>query len=277
VLDLRALSSGGGTSLTTIGTILLGNDGQATAGVPVTPSANPTLVGWGGMTTIADTIKEIQLVSLDELDPINFMDFNFGASSTIGFHHVHDRLPFVSAARTIKMAQNTAGANNLGYLLDWYSSPGSSQTMTQTQLPKYGNANNWRGTTTSGILTALTWKQTAFSPTTPIPAGRYAILGAWVNALTNYGLVRFRHADFGQFAPGFPAVDLTNPAVAQAVAIKDALVLEQGYQFVYLSNLLGVTAVPVFGVTTAGTGLNLEIAAITADTPQVTLNLAKVA
>jgi hypothetical protein len=277
VLDLRATSSGGGTSLTSIGTILAGNDGQSVAGVPVTPSANPILVAWGGLTTIADTIKEIQMISQDLLDPINAQDFTFGASSTIGYHHVYDRLPFTSAARVLKMAQNTGAANNIGYTLDWYSAGGSSTATTMATLPKYGNAQNWRGTTTyGGALTGITWKQQAFAPTTPIPAGRYAILGAWVNALTNYALLRFRHADFATFAPGFPVVDLTNPAAAQAVSIKDTLVLEQGYQFSYLADKLGVTAIPVFGVTTAGTGLNLEMAAITADTPQVTLNLAKV-
>jgi hypothetical protein len=230
------------------------------------------------MTTIADTINEIQLASLDLLDPTNNQDFTFGASSTIGYHIIHDRLPFSSAARVIKMAQNTAGANNMGFTIDWYSSGGATTVTTQTQLPKYGNAANWRGTTTyGGALTAITWKQQSFAPSPVIPAGRYAILGAWVNALTNYGLLRFRHADFGTFAPGFPVVDQTNPAAAQAVSIKDTLILEQGYQFIYLSNLLGVAAVPVFGVTTAGTGLNFEMAAITADTPKVTVNLAKVA
>jgi hypothetical protein len=72
-------------------------------------------------------------------------------------------------------------------------------------------------------------------------------------------------------------VDQTNPGVAMSNISEETMTgVEQGYQFVYLSNLLGITAIPVFGVTTGGTGLNLELAAITGDTPIITLNLAKV-
>lgn len=271
MIDLRATSGSPGTTLTALSTILAGNDGQSVAGVPVTPSGAPVLISWGVMSTIADTVAEAQMQSQDQLDPINATDFTFGASSTLGYHHVWDRLPYSSAARVVKLKQNTGANNAIGYTLDYYSG-GNVQ-----DLPKYGNASNWRGTTTyGGALTAITWKQQAFAPSPQIPAGTYAILGCWVNALTNYGLIRFRHADFSTFAPGYPVVDLTNPAVAQAVAIKDTLILEQGYQFVYISKLLGVASCPVFKSTAQGTGLNLEMAAITADTPQVTLNLAKV-
>jgi hypothetical protein len=255
---------------------MLGGDGQTVAGVPITPSSQPILVGWGGMSTIADTIKELQLASLDLLDPTNQQDLTFGASSLIGNHHVWDRLPFSSAARVLKMAQNTAAANNIGYTLDWYATGGNPQLLTQTTVPKYGNAQNWRGSTVTGTLTAITWKQTAFAPTPILPAGRYAILGAWVNTLTNYGLLRFRHADFGSFAPGFPVVDHITTGSTSNQARETMIGVEDGYQFVYLSNLYGIAAVPVFGVSTAGTGLNFELCALSTDAPTVTVNLAKV-
>jgi hypothetical protein len=278
VLDLRGVSSGGGTSLTPIATILLGNDGQTVAGVPVTTNPQATLVGWGGMTTIADTIKEIQMQSLDQLDDINAEDFTPGASSLLGYAHFWDNLPYKTAARVIKMAQNTAGANNIGYYMDLYpvTSGQAGQQISMT-LGRFGPpATTWIGSTAFGALTALTWKQASLAPATVMPAGRYAILGVWTNALTNYALLRFRHADFGTFAPGIPVTDMTNTAVANANLPKDPFFLQQGNQFVYLSELLQQPLVPVFTVTAQGTGLQLEAAAITADTPIVTVNLRKV-
>ncbi len=238
-----------------------------------------TLIGWGGMTTIADTVKEIQLLSLDQLDDINAEDFNPGAGSLLGYAHFWENLPYKTAARTIKMAQNTAGANNMGYYMDLYATTvGVSGQPIVTQLGRFGpTAASWIGSTTyGGALTAITWKTQGLAPTTAIPAGRYAILGAKVNALTNYALLRFRHADFGTFAPGFPVIDATNTALANASVSKDPFFLQDMNQFVYLGEILQQPTCPVFTATAQGTGLNFEMAAITADTPIVTLNLRKV-
>ncbi len=271
MLDLHALSSGGGTSLTAIATILLGGDGATVAGVPVAGGAN--LVSWGGLTTIADTIKELKLVSQDQLDPVNGQDFVNG-SAAAGVMNLWDYLKFAAGARSLSMAQNTAGANNIGYLLDLYAGGPVSQH------PLYGvESKNWDGSTVyGGALTALTWKQQAFNPTNAIPAGKYAIQGAWCSSLTNYALIRFRHADFGVFAPGFPVAD-PNIAAARAVLPgigQDLLVDYAGYQFSYMSEKLKVPCEPVFTVQANATGLNFEMAAITADTPEVILNLVKV-
>lgn len=231
------------------------------------------LVGWGGLTTIADTIKELKLVSQDQLDPVNGEDIVTGSAAS-GIISVWDYLKFAAGARSVSMAQNTGGANNMAYLLDLYP-----QGPTQRH-PVYGvDGHNWYGSTVyGGALTALTWKQQAFNPTNAIPAGKYAIQGAWCSSLTNYGLIRFRHADFGVFAPGFPVVD-PNVAAARASVPgigQDLLTVYSGYQFSYLSQLLGVPCEPVFTVQANATGLNFEMAAITADTPEVILNLVKV-
>ncbi len=271
MLDLRATSSTGSTTLAAIATILLGGDGQTTAGVPVTGGA--TLAGWGGITAVADTIKEIQMQSLDQLDDINTEDFLPGASSLLLAFHFWENLPYKSAARIIKMAQNTGAGVNMAYTLDNYA--GGSVT----QNKKYGTpSGNWVGSTTSGGLTAVTWKQTALNPGTTPPAGKYAIQGCWVNAIgTSFtALIRFRHSDFGTFAPGFPVQDQTNSAAARGNIPGDTIFLNQGYQFTHLSEVLGVPSEPVFTVGPNGTGLQLELASITADTPIVTLNLAKV-
>jgi hypothetical protein len=270
MLDIHALSSGGGTALTNISTILLGNDGATVAGVPIAGGA--ALVGWGGLTTIADTIKELKLTSQDQLDPVNGEDLVEGGTAT-GIHHLWDYLRFAAGARTVAMSQNTAGANNMAYLIDLY--PGGPVKRT----PIYGtDGKNWYGSTVySGALTALTWKQQAFNPTNAIPAGKYAIQGCWVSALTNYALIRFRHADFGVFAPGFPVVD-ANVTLARAVApLERLLIASAGYQFSVMSEILGQPLEPIFTVQANATGLNLEMSAITADTPEVLLNLVKVA
>lgn len=269
MLDLHALSSGGGTSLTAIATILAGGDGATVAGVPVAGGA--ALVGWGGMTTIADTIKELKMISQDQLDPVNGEDIVAGGTAS-GILHRWDYLKFAAGARSFSMSQNTGGANNMAYTIDLY--PGGPVT----RNPIYGkDARNWYGSTVyGGALTAITWKQQAFNPTNAIPAGKYAIQGVSVSSLTNYALIRFRHADFGVFAPGFPVVD-PSITIARAVNPLERLFLTAtDYQFSAMSEVLGIPCEPIFTVQANATGLNFEMAAITADTPQVNLNLLKV-
>lgn len=225
------------------------------------------------MTTIADTIKELKLVSQDQLDPVNGEDIVTGGTAS-GLLHLYDYLKFAAGARTVSMAQNTGAANNMAYLMDLY--PGGPVQ----KHAIYGvDGKNWYGSTTyGGALTALTWKQQAFNPTNAIPAGKYAIQGCWASSLTNYALIRFRHADFGVFAPGFPVAD-ANITLARAVtpgAGADLTLAYAGYQFSYLSEKFGVPLEPVFTVQANATGLNFEMSAITADTPQVILNLVKV-
>jgi hypothetical protein len=272
MLDLHALSSGGGTSLTNIGTIAAGGDGQVVAGVPIASGA--TLVSWGGLTTIADTIKELKLNSQDLLDNPNGLDFLSGGAA-LGIKNIYTQLPYGLGQRAIGMSQNTAGANNLGYFLDYY--PGPPGIIQGPSLLTGNNATEGDYSTTySGALTAITWKSQAFNPSTAIPAGRYAILGAEVSALTNYALLRFQHADFGPFLPGFPVVD-PNVAVARAVAPPDPLLFNYPlYQFSFLSQLLGKPVEPIFTVGPGNTGLSFQVIAITADTPQVNIRLMKV-
>ena len=274
MLDLHALSSGGSLqpTLGAVGTILLGGDGVSAAGVPIDNGAN--LVGWGALTTIADTIAKLQLLSQDQLDPINGQNLAFGATSVLGILHQYDFLPYKTGVRSFNIAQVTAAANCIVYLLDYYPQAPKEPPV---QVDKYGRmaGNGQYSTTYGGALTALTWKQQAFAPSPLLPTGKYAILGCWVDALTNYALIRFRHANFGTFAPGFPVVD-TSLATVRATVNGEELFMNNGYQFWLLSERLKKPSCPVFNVTAQGTGLNLEMAAITADTPIVTVNLAKV-
>lgn len=270
-LNITALSSGGGLTLTQIGTIAAGGDGQTSAGVPnIVPA---TLVGWGQMSTIADTIAEAQFTDLDMVDVQNAETFIPGAASAIGLYHRWTNVPFISAARQFYMKQNTAGANNLAYQMDIVGrgnsmAPGGRFQANQIIPPSFALA----------ACTAKTWNTgNAFSPSTPLKAGTYALKGARVNALTNYGIIRFSHADFAGCKPGFPVVDTTNTAAARAVDGQSSFFYEQGVQFDYMAGILGQPIVPTFTVTAAGTGLTVEFLDITADTPIVTLYLAKVA
>ncbi len=274
LLDLHALSSGGSLQPTfgAVGTTLLGGDGQSAPGVPIDEGAN--LVGWGALTTIADTIAGLQLLAQDQLDPINGQKLNFGTSSVLGVLHQWDYLPYKTGARSFNIAQVTAAANCIAYMLDYYPQNPKEPPVT---VDRFGRSagNTQYSTTYGGALVALTWKQQAFAPAPLPPAGKYAILGCWVDALTNYGLIRFRHANFGTFAPGFPVVD-TSLATARATVNGEDLFSNNGHQFQVLSEYLKKPCCPVFNLTAQGTGLNYEMAAITTDTPVVTVNLAKI-
>ena len=225
------------------------------------------------MTTIADTIKVLQLLSNDQMDPSNGSQITPGTTTTslLGIFHDWENIPFHGAVRIITMTQNTGANNNIGYYMDWYNGGGPS-----VSLPPTGVAGgNGIYSITASALTAITWGSNAFSPTKAIPAGKYAILGAWIGNLTNYALIRFIHADWN-YDPGFPITDNSTTALANANIPKDPMFLNNGQQFTYMSDRLNKPCCPVFSATGAGTGLTIQLAAITADTPQVTLKLAKV-
>lgn len=271
-LDLHANTSGGSTTGATIATIAAGGDGQTVAGVPIAPT--PTLVAWGNGVTIADTIKQTQLQTQDMWDPINGENFNPGASSLLGLFHKATWIPYKTGQRLDTGTQNTGANNTFFYMIDY--SPNMPPVPTRA-LTKHIPNQIVLTTAFGGAVTAITWGNQAFAPATAIPNGYYAILGAWVNALTNYALLRFRHADFGLFRPGFPVLDQTNTAVANAVLPKDEFLLYQGYQFCHWSEKLRQPLCPVFRATNSGTGLSFDILDIVADTPLVSVNIAKVA
>jgi hypothetical protein len=256
-----------GTGSTTIKAINLAAlpalDGQTVAGVPIAPGA--IMKAYGAFTTIADTLKEVKLISQDQIDSINGEDWNVGAASTLGIAHFDANLPYRSGGRTIYTAQNTGTAPIAAYTIDQYPSPAGS-------MPSQGK---WGQRIIlpqvfGGALTAGAWGSVPVAPTSNIPQGKYAIVGAFVHALTNYAVVRFRHADFGGKIPGFPVVD-SSKAAARAVLPMPAPVFNlAGQQFLALGDC------PVFTTTSTGTGLTIDALSITADTPNVILNLVQV-
>ncbi len=293
-IDLHAVSSAGNTSALAAGgsvgvmsTILPGGDGATVAGVPIAPNAN--LFSWGVITTAADTIYEAQMTSQDQWDPLNG---EWISNTTTGIEVNVNKstwLKYRTGARNIAVRQNTGAANVMGYTMDVSDSAtamGAGSGKLQSIVGHRNIANQIvRSFVFGGALTAITWGSQAFAPTPAIPNGYYAILGCKVSEIgANYNaLIRFRHADFGLFRPGFPVQDLTASVgdaatnAAQYIHQSDTFFDYQMYQFTHLSNVLGMPCCPVFRATNAGTGLSVDMASITADTPRVTLNLAKVA
>jgi len=264
VLDLHCLTDGGSVTLKNISLAadIPANDGQTAPGVPIAPGA--TLKGWGAFTTIADTLMELKLVSQDQIDSVNGEYWTPGAASVLGMAHFDSNLPYRSGGRSISIRQNTGAANIVAYTLDKYPSPMGANVQNFGQMIKLPQVFG-------GALTAVTWGTVPVAPTSNIPAGSYAILGAYVSALTNYAAIRFTHADFGGKKPGFPVVDASK-AAARAVLPMNAPVFNMyGMQFMALGDI------PVFRATSAGTGLTIEMMDITADTPNVCLNLVQVA
>jgi hypothetical protein len=281
MLDVHVLTSGGATSLTNVGTIP-SNDGAVTAGIPV--SAGAQLIGYGALDTIADTIKEVKFTAPGDIfNNENGLDDVTGGTAS-GIIHYWANIPYSVGQRQIAVASNTGAANTMVYTIDLYPGGpvgGPSPWIGPGRVASSGfpNSSNYGtySTVFSGALTAITYGTVSLGPTNPLPTGKYQILGAKVSSLTNYAIIRFLHNDFGPLAPGFPVVD-PNVTIARANTPLDPLfTVAQGHQFTYLSQLLGGPVEPYFTVQPGATGLRFQVIAITADTPQVTVNLVKVA
>lgn len=191
----------------------------------------------------------------------------------MGAYHHWDNMPS-KAQRFLDMKSGAVAT--MGYWLDNY--PGGNVV----SIPKYGKAgkNAVYPQTLGGADVAVTWNTVPFNPAAAggttgaasIPPGKYAILGAQVTSMTNYGLIRFQHKDFNGLLPGFPVLDQSK-ASARAVVNTDDIFQQDGYQFSALSEILKIPCCPTFNVTAQGTGLIIWVATILTDTPQVTLNL----
>ena len=274
MLDLHAVSGTPGAALVlgnNFSTIPAG-DGQSVAGVPISMGA--TLVGWGGCSPTADTIANLKLQSQDQVDPINGELFTPGAASLLNNVFMTTNLPYSTGLRAITMGTNTGVVAALGALLDYYE--GGPCIMGSRVMP---NKVMTGVTTFGGALTTNTWGSQAYAPGTALPNGKYAILGAWASAIANAAWLRFSHADFGIAQPGIPVsnYETISTSTWDKVFKDDIFTSHPGYQFVYLSGLLDRPCVPVFSVTNAGTGLNIQAISVQTDTPVVNLNIARVA
>jgi hypothetical protein len=252
----------------TFATIAPGGDGQSVAGVPIAPGA--VLKLWGGFSIAANTIGNVKLQSQDQPDPINGETYTPGAASLINLKCHWTNLAYKSGLRAITMGTNTGVGAASAYFVDMYPQGPCVSTGDRIIVTPVG--------TFGGAITIGTWSQLAYTPAVALPNGKYAIMGAYVAAMSYGGVIRFRHADFGQFAPGFPVQNFStiSSSTWDKIEKEDLLQGQTGWQFEYLSKVLGVPCCQVFSVTNAGTGLTIECNSQVADTPTVTLVLAKV-
>ena len=275
MLDVRATTGTPGAVLVNaaLATIAVA-DGSPVAGVPIRDTAR--LILWGSNSLIANTVATTRLISQDLIDPINGEIIVLGTTSLQNQAYKMTNVPYKSGARTISQGTNTAQtATSTGYTLDYYEgggvigSPSGMERVfpNQISVPQICAAD-----------VALTWTGTGLAPATQIPNGKYALLGCYTSLMTEPHVVRFSHADFGAYKPGFPITGMANSAILGfQKGMKDYIATSAGYQFVAISELTNKPCIPVFSVSNAGTGLVIESLAGTAtDTPTYTLVLAKV-
>ncbi|MCJ7559271.1 hypothetical protein MUO79_01470 [Candidatus Bathyarchaeota archaeon] len=265
MLDLHALVDAVGSVVLanmSIAANIPANDGQTAPGVPIAPGA--VLKGLGVQSAVATPLEEAQLISQDQIDPINGEHWFGGAASACPHIAFDSYLPFSRGGRNVHIHQVVAGAAAVdAWLLDQYPNPGNAGFKNYGQkimLPQLFGA----------ALVAQTWGTQPVAPVVQIPAGRYALLCAYVHQIADYGVIRFNHADFGGKRPGFACVDSTK-AVVRGIIPPDTIMWSRyGSQFVALGDI------PVFNATAAGCGLTIDMLTIGVNTPHVTLNLQQV-
>lgn len=274
MLDIHAVSGtpGAATVLGVNFPTVAVNDLAATPNVPNNPLA--TLIMWGGLSITANTIGAIKLTSQDLVDPLNGELITLGSASLKNLFYKYTKVPYKTGGRLIAMGTNTGVGTAMAFTLD--NIEGGPVTGDQS-LRAGQNCIVMPQTLNSDV--ALTWVTTGFAPATAIPNGKYAILGFYLTKTTAGHLIRFQHADFMQNLPGLPV----NDSVASAIlgvqeGMNDPLATDPGYQFLCISQLLNKPYCPIFSVTNAASGLNIQSLAVAAvDTPVINLNLIKVA
>lgn len=276
MLDLHGTGGtpGATTTYTALAT-LIANDGTSTAGVPQRPDAR--LIAWGSGSLIANTIYGTQLRTQDSVDPINGEMIRIGTASLKNLVYKMTNVPFSKGARVIGQSTNTAQtATSFGFTLDTYDSD-AGECKSSDEINRFAPKQVVITQTQGAADLVLSWYNTPVAPATPIPNGKYAILGVHMALSTGPHLVRFAHADFKGMFPGVPIVDTFGSAILGAQeGMLDTLWANAGFQFVYLSEISKKPCIPTFTVSSAGTGLGVQsLATVTTDTPYFIINLAK--
>ncbi len=277
MLDVHALAITPGAALVlgAAGAVAAGGDGAQVAGVPISEGA--VLRMFGAQSIAANSIANIRLRSQDMVDPVNGITFTPGAASLLSQVFDYTTLPYKTGAREMTLGTNVGVNAACGFLMDEYKGSGPKYPCVAGSRSMGGEVMTGANTF-GGALTANTWGTLAYAPATTLPNGKYALLGAYCSAVTNGAVIRFTHANFGAYKPGFPVSNYSTISTSTwDECMKDPLnMMEAGQQFIYLSEVLGTPCCPVFDVSNAGTGLNIEMICAIADTPVVNLMLARV-
>jgi hypothetical protein len=235
------------------------------------PGANLRI--WGFNSPTADSIANIQLQSQDQADPVNGVTFTPGVASLLCQFYDYTTLLYVKGTRQIKVGTNVGVVAGHAFTADEYNL-GKCQMIRHAM----GGEVMVGAITFGGALTTNQWSSVSVAPVNPLPAGQYVILGAYVTAIANVGLIRFSHADFKGLKPGFPVANCELAlATTSQIAMRDELVWTScGEQFITLGEIIGTAQCPQFTVGNAGTGLNIEMMSVQADTPVVNIVLMRV-
>jgi hypothetical protein len=276
LLDLHLVYDATGSTDTVVDTsnsnaVIPSGDGASVKGI--SPFANATLIGYGGVVARStEAIVTIGMNGNNLPDPSNGLRFTATGTSMILGKSMFAKLSYGGGnANNVAYANETAGASLL-YTLDWIPGIGN------TSPGDFDPANPGMYSLTSGALTAGVYKGTVFAPSPSIPAGKWAILGAWLEPLTSAAYLRFQHSDFKGAAPGFPIPDYATGSLVTANFGGTRLFSQnvQGYQFVSLGQILRQPACPVFTAQGGATGLTVQMASPNTDTPTAILNLQRV-
>lgn len=254
--------------------VIPANDGATTIGL--SPWANALLLAYGVHTgAAAQAFVALGLQSNNIVDPSNKLQDSVNSTPAITsmFKAKLAQIGYGKGPNLIQYAEEAAGALAT-FKMDFLNSIGTSApgALCAPNIAEYSFA-------ASGAATAGVYQTTAFSPSTTPPIGTYVVLGARIYATSGAAVLRFQHTDFAGAFPGFPVASYGGGTLTPANYGGVSLISDgwQGYQFVYLSQLLGIPVCPVFRIQGQSTGLNLQLMDTAADTAQFNLLLQKIA
>jgi hypothetical protein len=278
MLDLHSVYDATGSTDTIVvennsNAVIPANDGATSIGL--SPFANAVLMMYGAHTSAAaQALVALQLSGNNMVDPTNKLvdSVNTTPAMTSTVKAKFYTATYARGPNYVGYGQEAAGVVAT-FKMDLVGVGASSSpaNFALQNLAEYSVA--------SGACTAGVYKTTAFAPTNTPPIGRYRILGCRVYAVAFAAVIRFQHTDFQGAFPGFPVVSYGDQAITGANQGGNAITSDswQGYQFVWLSQALGIPVCPEFAIQGQGTGLNIQVLDTAADTPQIDLILQKIA
>lgn len=250
-------------------------DGATTIGV--SPFAGAILALYGAhVVAAAQALTTLGLTSNNIVDPVNKLQDTVNSTPAITsvVKAKFAAMNYLKGPNLVQYANEAAGATAT-FKMDVLSNVGTSivpPSLLLSNIAEYSTA-------AGGAATAGVYQSTAFSPTTTPPIGKYAILGVRAYALTTAAVIRFQHTDFQGAFPGLPVVSYGTGTLTGSNNGGNAITSDSwaGYQFLFLSQALGIPLCPVFTIQGQGTGLNYQLLDTAADTAQFDLILQKVA
>lgn len=280
ILDLHSVYDATGSTDTIVtennaNAVIPTGDGATTIGI--SPFTGALLVKYGAhVVAAAQALVALGLTSNNLVDPVNKLADSVNSTPTITsvIKAKFAAMGYGAGPNLVQYANEAAGATAT-FKMDFLANVGASVSPASfllANIAEYSFA-------ASGAATAGVYQTTSFAPSTTPPIGRYAILGVRIYAITTAAVVRFQHTDFQGAFPGIPVVSYGQGTLTGANQGGNTITSDswQGYQFLFLSQALGLPLCPTFTVQGQGTGLNLQLLDTAADTAQFALVLQKIA